>query len=368
MRASDLFDTLTSLIDYNQNIVNTGGNQKDTLCLAIEGAPGGGKTSICIAAAEAMSYRSEVFAVALRDAYEFMGGLHASPDGKYAHYLRPEWVPEDGKPNAKTLMVLDDIAAGQLPTLNATANLIQERMSGCHKVSDYTTFVATYNPVTSRAGSIKLPTQLPNRWSSVVLTEDANDWLSWAYGAGIHPDITGYIAWKKEEALYGFKPDQQINATPRSWHNASKVLKLKRSPLVEQELLSGTVGASQASAFLGFRKLQGTVKTVPEILAAPDTVDLPSQREHLFATLVVLQQAVTPKNIADCVRYISRINAVEMQVFFMQGILKRDKALQDAYDKAKAEGKETLPKPGQGLANTKAASDWMQANYKLMQS
>lgn len=364
MRASDLFDTACATIAYNQEVAERNGSPKDYAVLAVEGPPGGGKTSLLQSASAAMNYECDTFAAALRDAYEFMGGMHASTDGRYADYLRPRFVPEG---DLKRNIIIDDIAAAQLPTLNACANLIQERMSGPHPVGRFCTFFATFNPVTSRAGSVKLPTQLPNRWTQVTLTEDTDDWLSWAHANDIDPTITGFIAWKRNEALYGFKPDQQVNATPRSWHNASKIVKMKHKPLVEHELLSGTISAKMAGEYLGFRRLQGVVKSVPEILANPATIDIPDAKEHVFATLVVLQQAVTPKNIADMVTYVSRINALEMQVFFMQGILKRDQALQDAYDKAKAQGLEKLPKPGQGLKSTKAAIAWTEANFKLMQ-
>jgi len=73
------------------------------------------------------------------------------------------------------------------------------------------------------------------------------------------------------------------------------------------ELVSGAVGPAFASEFLAYRKVEANLVPVEQILAKPDKVKVPEERDVLYAVIAGLAAKLDSTNLAAGVTYLERI-------------------------------------------------------------
>lgn len=321
MRPSQAIDTIASVIKYNEEVARRGGSIQERIRIGIEGEPGIGKSSIARAGARKAGYRMKTFIAAMKDPTDLSGGMFQKNE-RYAGFLRPEFLPEG---DAREVFFIDELAQAEIPMINACGSLILDLKAGDHELSPYTTVIAAWNPVTSRAGSRQLPTQVTGRMTIIGLTVTKQDFTDYARENGIADDVTYFIDFAGEKVLHDFDPRRAVNATPRQWEGVSNLLKLNLPYDVESEMIAGTVGINHGAAFNGFRKLRSEIGNVREVLTNPTGATVSERREVQYATLLMLSQIVDRKTFGNAMQYVARIPAKELEVFFVKGLLAKDK-------------------------------------------
>ena len=320
MRPSQAIDFLASVIKHNETEVSRG-NVHALIKVGLEGEPGIGKSAIVRQAARKAGYDCQTFLASMKDPTDLSGGMYQ--DGHYAGFLRPRFLPEG---DARTVLFFDELGQAHLSMQNACANVILDRKAGDHLLAPLTTCVAAWNPAKSRAGSTRLPSQLLNRMTVIGITPTKGDFTDYARANGINDDVTYFIDFAGEKVLHDFDAQRDVNATPRSWEGVSNTLKLGLPYDVEGEAIAGQVGLNHQAAFNGFRKLRSEIGNVREVLTNPTGATVSERREIQYATLLMLSQIVDRRSFAAAMTYVARIPAKELEVFFVKGLIAKDKA------------------------------------------
>lgn len=149
----------------------------------------------------------------------------------------------------KGFIVLEEVPQAPQIMQAMAMQLVLDRRIGSYTLPPGAFVFATGNRASDRAGASKVITPLLNRFTHLEVVVSVQDWLDWAFGAGIHPWITTLIK-LKPELLHQFDPMKPDRAfpTPRSWAFASAGL--KNRALTESEIrkvkVAGCVGRSAA--------------------------------------------------------------------------------------------------------------------------
>jgi hypothetical protein len=351
MRPMQFKELVRKVLRHNREVGERGLSNMERIRLGASSLPGIGKSSLYAQAAKEEGFEFRTFLASMREPTDLSGGMIQS--GAYCDFLRPRFLPEDGQ---LILFLLDEMGQAHLSMQNACANLHLDHMSGGHRIGNLATIAAAWNPSTARAGSTKLPSQYLNRLLQVTLEADKGDFVDYGQTIGIDETVLAFINWQGEATLHDFNAAREVNATPRSWESVGRVLGLDMPLMMELEAIRGLVGNDHAAAFHGFRKMRSEIVNIPDILTNPDSVELPSKTEVLYATLTVLQNVVTSKTVANAFKWAARINQKELEVFFVKGLVRKDDIL---VAKAK-EGDKTV-KP-QHFRQGAVYSQWAMSN------
>lgn len=191
--------------------------------------------------------------------YPFLKDVDGEKRLSFAH---SEELPSD--PDSDVIIFLDEINAADPSTQKACYQLILNRRIGDYVLPDKVTIVAAGNRQQDKGGIFSMPKPLENRFVHVEMRPSPKDWLDWAVGAMVQPEVVGFIS-KFESKLFDFDTsnDQRAFATPRSWTKAAKLL--AGSPGLSDKhmklLVGGCIGSGLAVEFMAFRAV---VNKLPE--------------------------------------------------------------------------------------------------------
>jgi len=176
-----------------------------------------------------------------------------------------EWAPPSELPSKETadkydivVLFLDELN-GAAPAVQAAAyQLILNRRVGTYRLPDNVVIVAAGNRETDKGVTYRMPKPLANRFVHYEIRVDFDDWLNWAAGKNIHPDVVGYLTFSKSD-LYNFDPQSNDRsfATPRSWSFVSETLRDAEDFSDEEvtDMVAGAVGEGTALKFKAHRKV-----------------------------------------------------------------------------------------------------------------
>ena len=309
MRPFLLSDTLKSLIQINRTV-------------AIEGAPGGGKTTIVQDVANAMGLHYIERHLPTMLVEDFGIPVLGSDT---LRYLIPDWFPAKGSKwddGQGGVLCFDDRNQAPADLQKVLANICQARnLHGVPMAQDWTV-VSTGNRQQDRAGANRVLSHLRNRETVLEFDTNLDDWSSWALTHGVKPEVVAFIRFRPG-LLHDFDPNKDQNPTPRSWvEGVSAVLGVV--PLeAEYECFKGAVGEGAAAEFVGFMKIYRKLPNPDAILLNPDTADVPSDPATLYALSGAISARVSQANISRAVTYLSRCPA-EFSVLAMSMAVRRD--------------------------------------------
>jgi MoxR-like ATPase len=157
------------------------------------------------------------------------------------------------------------------PSVQAAAyQLILDRRQGEYEVPKDVLMLAMGNRDTDKGVTFKMPTPIANRFVHVELQSDADEWITWALGAMVHPEVVGYISAFKDQ-LHKFDPGSAARGfqTPRSWTFVSEIL--ENNPTAGEFILTalviGCVGDGSGVQFNEFRKIASKLPDADQILS-----------------------------------------------------------------------------------------------------
>lgn len=290
MRTTTLKSTIKSLFPIAR-----------TLC--IEGAPGGGKTTIVHEAAEELGVPCIELHLPLMLVEDF--GV-PYPDGDTFRYKLPHWFPVEGKAPERGILLFDDRNQASPEIQKVLANICQARtLHGTHLPRGWMV-VSTGNRQSDRAGANRVLTHLRNRETVIELETSLDDWTSWATSHDVRPEVISFIQFRPG-LLHNFDANKDQNPTPRAWVEGVSAVLGVVSPEAEFECFKGAVGEGAAAEFSGFLRIYRDLPDVGGIIAKPDTTGVPTDPAVLCALSGALAHKITIDNFDRVMRYIARM-------------------------------------------------------------
>ena len=180
----------------------------------------------------------------------------------------------------RSILFLDELTAAPPSVQGAAYQLILDRKIGDYSLPEGCIIVAAGNRMSDKGVSFKMPTPLRNRFSHFEMTHNYEEWLEWAIGKKVHPEIIGFIAEKKNNGLFNFDPNsadcERGFPTPRSWKFLSDYRWAMDDQLTPDNIESdslyrkiviGCIGSGAASVFIGYREYAKDLPKVEDVLS-----------------------------------------------------------------------------------------------------
>jgi hypothetical protein len=223
-----------------------------------------------------------------------------------------DWAPPVELPDEElaaqyplVVLFMDEMNSAAPSVQAAAYQLILNRRIGKYFLPDNVVMVAAGNRESDKGVTYRMPSPLSNRFIHQEMKVDFQSWLDWAAMNKIHPDVTGYLSFAKQD-LYDFdaKSSSRAFATPRTWTFVSELL---YDPTLDDEtatnLIAGTVGEGLAVKFASHRKISARMPKPEDILSGKIT-DLNVKEVSAMYSLVTsmcyeLQAAVENKVDSD---------------------------------------------------------------------
>ncbi|NKI35137.1 hypothetical protein HFP89_08155 [Wenzhouxiangella sp. XN79A] len=249
--------------------------------LMLWGPPGIGKSSLVADACRKKGIELIDIRLAQRDPVD-LRGLPVPKEDRVDWLLSSDW-PRD--PDSRGIILFDELTAVDRSLQVAVYELILDRRLGdLYQVPDGWLMVAAGNRGEDRAVSTMMSSALANRFCHVEVEPDLEDWLRWAGGAEIHPDVTGFLRFSPEN-FHDMDVDLERGwPSARSWERVSRLV--ERGAIDEASLelmICGLVGVGAGRAFMAFRDWASKLPDIQQLLMNPDEFDLPKRADQRFA-------------------------------------------------------------------------------------
>ena len=294
MRATLLIQTLKDLY-----------KSKRPVC--IEGAPGGGKTTISrhVATSLGVAYIEKHTPTML---VEDLGVPDMGAEGNTFGYKLPDWFPAEGRTDVpdEGILCFDDRDKCPVDIQKVIANILQARTLHGTPLKKGWHVISTGNRQQDRAGANRTLTHLRNRETVIELETHLDDWTAWAIEHEVKPEVISFARFRAN-LLHDFDPQRDINATPRSWvEGVSDMIGIVPTD-AEFECFKGAVGEGAAAEFVGFLKIHRKLPNPDSILMNPTGANVPEDPATLYALCGTLAHKATLANFDRVVTYVSRM-------------------------------------------------------------
>lgn len=328
MKASVLAKTLESLI-FNKASVN------------VEGAPGGGKSSIIQQVATGLGWDGIRTDVHPDPTTQVFGYIEITTPTKLVEdfgipdmmtsdvsfgYKMPKWFPYEGHPTYPKSGVINFDDRGQAGTdlQKVIANIQQARNLHGIPLMEGWSVVATGNRAQDRAGSVRTLGHLADREITITLDTNLDDSCAWALANNINPAIIAF--WRfKPDALHSYEASRDKNATPRGWCDRKDGINaiIGNVPAeAELECFTGRIGEGIAIEFKAFMDMYRKLPNPDAVLMNPDTHAVPTEGSVLYALSGALSHRATLNNFSRFMKFVTRM-APEFTVLSIKDALSR---------------------------------------------
>lgn len=290
----------------------------------LTGSPGLGKTDCIVSAAADAGLRCIISHPVVADPTDYKG-LPAVVDGG-AHFLPFGDLQQLVTASTPTLFFCDDVGQAPMAVQAALMQLFLCRKVNGHHVSDHVTFAAATNRRTDKAGVGTFISPLLDRFDQVYQLEfDVNDWISWAFRAGMPEPLIGFARFRPSliSDFKSPKDDLTKSPTPRSVAKLGELIKIG---LDDFDTYASACGESFATEFAAFRKTRDSIPDIDGILRAPAAADMPTRPDVLYATSAALAFRVNAGNFAAILQYGDRMSP-EFRVMLVRDCLSKTKSL-----------------------------------------
>lgn len=307
MRASLLKSTLQALIPVGRSV-------------AIEGAPGGGKTTIVHEVAESLGLPIVERHMPTMLVEDF--GIPYPTDNGFEYKL-PDWFPLKGKPGTEDggVLLFDDRNQANADLQKVLANIQQARTLHGKPLADGWTVISTGNRQSDRAGANRVLSHLRNRETVLEFETHLDDSTSWMIEHDVRPEVVAFIRFRPN-LLHDFDPQRDVNPTPRSWVEGVSAILGKVPAEAEYECFKGAIGEGAAAEFVGFMRIYRKLPNLDAVLMNPDTAEVPSDPATLYAITGGLAHRLTEGNLERYVTYANRMPS-EFSVLGMSMAVRR---------------------------------------------
>jgi hypothetical protein len=291
------------------------------------GPPGVGKSQMVVQIAA----RHQVPMIDIRLSQMEPSDLRGIPfrKGDLVEWAIPAMLPDAERHGASGVLFLDEITSAP-PSVSAAAyQLILDRRLGEYLVPPRWAIFAAGNRQGDRGVTYTMPAPLANRFSHFEVESHLDDWVAWAYGAGIDERLIAFLRFRPER-LFDFDPAHNPVAfpSPRSWELAHRALRKFED---QSDLLQGTLQACvgpaagvELSAFIR------SLEQMPDLDAIErgEPVSVPREIDLQYAVAAALVgRAIRAAKTADALgvmgnilRYAARFPQREMGVMLVSDL------------------------------------------------
>lgn len=288
----------------NQIVAAVGACIDADLPVLMTGAPGIGKSDIVRQIAAERGWPVIDMRLVTTDPVD-LRGLPVASDGR-AIFLPMGELPDADRDGDSGILFLDELPQAPMAVQNAAFSLVLDRRIGDYRLPPGWRVIAAGNRIQDRAGANRLNSALADRFTQFAVGVSVDGWCRWALQNGLQPELVAFVR-MRPDLLHSFEPDRSINATPRSWAMADKLLKAKLAPEVEMHALAGTVGQGPAAELIGFLRIWRQLPSPDAVLMNPDRADVPTSGATLYALTGALARKVTDATMDAFVKYLGRI-------------------------------------------------------------
>lgn len=242
---------------------------------------------------------------------------------------RLPFIGNDQYPDDRPIgLVFDEVNQGAPQVLSGAYQIMQERRYGEFILKPNVRIIAMGNRETDRGFVNRMPLPLCNRMVHYNLNVNVRAFCDYAITKGIPTWLIAFWLFRPE-LVNTFDPEKADKnfATPRTWFKAAKFFQAVHWPEeVRMASVIGSVGQGPAMEAVGFREIDGRVPKMREILAKPDTCDVPDEPSMQFAVSLKIAGEVNTKNCTAAYTYAKRLPP-EFTVLAMTLGSKRDRSL-----------------------------------------
>lgn len=298
----------------------------------IQGPPGGGKTQVAKQAARELAAELGLEFLDMDMGLRVPAG--ANPDNYFGfktHHgpsLQPEDIalpaptadrtrmtflitdnyPLDGDVLWPTegFLLIDELPQADNAIQKTMAHVFQERNLHGNPLKAGWTLFATGNRQSDRSGANRLLSHLRNRVTTLDFETSLDDWINWAIDNDIRPELIGFMKFKPG-MLHDFKPEMDINPTPRAWAEGVSPI-LDNVPIdAEMECIAGAVGEGAASEFKAFLNVYRKLPNPDDVIANPDKHDVPEETSVKYALSSALAYRATTENFGNVMQFMKKM-------------------------------------------------------------
>lgn len=312
--------------------------------LMVEASPGVGKTESVGQIARELGIGFMVVHAPLLQAEDYGLPVVSKDRTRLEFVVSCDKFPLEGSDCPETgIMLFDELPQAPNEIQKVLANLMQEREIHGKKLKAGWMIVATGNRLSDRAGANRILGHLGNKMTRVGMEISLDGWTQWALQNEVNVEVISFIRFRPD-LLTNYLPNQDINATPRSWTHGVSAQLGKIPTSLEFETFAGEVGEGPAAEFLAFLKIYRSLPDIDAILREPKKVPIPKDPATLYALCGALAHKATPTNFGRALTYVRRMPQ-EFSVLFVKDAGNRNEDIytsKDYIDWASKEGADLL--------------------------
>jgi len=177
--------------------------------------------------------------------------------GKIVRWVVPSQLPVIGQEDrfpARGVLFLDELTQAQPAMQNACFSLVLDRRCGPHQLLPGWSIIAACNCADENAHTFPMSAPLRNRFAHFRIRCSLEAFKQWAIPHDIDPRIIAFLNWNPASLHQATENPEESFPTPRSWVNASRVLRLFRDSHPAQAV-AACIGPGTATMFMAFLEL-----------------------------------------------------------------------------------------------------------------
>lgn len=314
-------------INQIANTVTAMFRKSPTVNALIHGAPGMGKSDVCLQIAERLGIpRDRVLVVHINnhDVVDFTG-VPSVVDGMTI-FNPTKMFYEFRKGTGKGMIVLEEIAQSSTHHQTWAAGFIQERATATFELDPEVCIIATGNRAQDRSGAKPLLAHLNDRFYHFDAETSLDDWCEWAMENGVDPLGIAFLR-LRPSLLNDFDPSRRSNPTQRSWTKLFTEVPNDLPTDLYMMAAEGKVGEGAAAEWVATRDLMNKMPSVDVIRLHPDTTEVPDEPAVRYAVATALSMTTEPEAFERDMQYVSRLPK-EFQVVYVTDALRLHPRLQ----------------------------------------
>jgi hypothetical protein len=224
-----------------------------------------------------------------------------SEEDAVTKFTRSPYIAKDGH----GVLFLDELPQAKQGNQAAISQLILDKRVGTHALGPNWLIIAAGNRTQDRAATHKMPTHIANRLTALDLEFNLEQFIAYMHNEQVHEAAVAFAKFRPD-ILESFKPDEDVNCTPRSFIAASRYIDTPDN--IQFNLMAGTIGEGAAAEFLGFNKIYLNLPPLQDFLDKPKKIKIPEEADILFATIQMLSHNTTVENIEHIAKFIDRLH------------------------------------------------------------
>lgn len=303
--------------------------------IMVLGAPGCAKTALGYAIAYALGFKPEEIGL-IRPSLHTPVDAVGVPSVTTMEYLvgdvktgltkfnPPEFIHDLHTGKIKFL-ILDEVPDAAVSVQNIWCGGVYDYDIGGITLHPDLCIYCTGNRVEDRSGAGRVVTKFQNRVYQFEMAHSVDATVSHFIDTDVCKEVTAFIHWKGESALYGedgFQPNDPLNASPRQWEEIGNIDSMLPSNLFMLGC-QGLIPNALAIEYVAFRQTIMDLPPIDEVLNHPMTAPISDKVDVCYALISrLITEVDSVGKFQKLMAYVMRLK-VEMQTLFINTVRKR---------------------------------------------